>query len=199
MDAQKIENGQRDDDQRLPGVSTDGGLVAAHQLGHCVRRPHGADGLEADPDDPAPGIPFDDLVVRRLPLPAHRRKVPVEHLMELLDDSRRDGDARGALVNEIEHISIAGDLLFGPVSRRGGPENDSLDSLVRRNDALDPIRRLAGLDDRDPLERLEDLRSLTLEQGLSSFVLPDRAEGRPLLGGELQAVQVLGIKRSHLP
>ena len=123
----------------LSPVATDSSIVSANQLVHGARCVHRADGLESDPDHSTLGIPFDDLVVRRLPVPAVGRKIPVKGLMELLDDPHRDGDIRCALVDEIQDIAVAGDLLLGSVSRRGGLEDDSLDAFVRRDDPLDPV------------------------------------------------------------
>jgi hypothetical protein len=73
--------------------------------------------------------------------------------MKLLNNSRADRDVFGDLMNKVQRVSVAGDLLFGTVSRRGGLEDQRLDSLVGSDDALDPVRGLARFDERYSLER----------------------------------------------
>ena len=67
MDAKEVEDGERNDEQRLLCILVDRRTIGCRQLLHGLGRCDGADGPEANPRHGTVGQALDDLVIRLLP------------------------------------------------------------------------------------------------------------------------------------
>src|SRR6266542_1307342 len=92
--------------------------------------------------------------------------VAVKHAVELEDDVGGEGHVRRGFVNEIERITVTGDLLLGAISGGRRFEDQRLDALPRRRDALETVRRLRRLDHGGLAQRGQNVRGLLAEQVL---------------------------------
>jgi hypothetical protein len=81
--------------------------------------------------------------------------------MKLFHDVDRERHVLGALVDEIQCVAVAGDLLFGVVLGCSRLEDQRLDPPAGRQDPFDPIGRLSAFDACDLSQRLEDRITLS--------------------------------------
>ena len=119
------------------------------------------------------------------------------HAVELLDHGRAERDLRGALVNQVEHRAVAGDLGLGAVLRRGLLRDERLDALARRDDLLDRVGSLGALDPSDVDQGLQELRALHPERVLAPARGIDGAQGTRDGGGHEADLVVKDAERVH--
>ena len=99
------------------------------------------------------------------------------------------------LVDHRQRISVTSDLLLGPVAGCGGLEHQRLDAVARRDDALDAVAGLGGLD--DLAQGFQALGLLVNEELLPPSRLAQTAESRHLIGGEGEALHEGGVEGVH--
>ena len=110
MNAEEIEYVRRDEKQRfyfplVPRV-IESLVQPLHMVGRCECR------HRLEPQYRLSiGLPFDDVVVRTLPLPA-TTSVLIKIAVELQHDARLERDFRVIGVDRVQHVTIACDLLF---------------------------------------------------------------------------------------
>ena len=143
------------------------------------------------------GVPLDDLVVGGLPDPALGGQVAEEHRVELQHDVRGERHVLVRLVDELQGVAVAGDLLLGAVAGRGRLQDDGLDPPRRGDDALDAVRGLARLDDGGLAQDLELLGDLGDEEVLPAARLTELLDRRELGGVEDERGEVLRGQRAH--
>jgi len=183
VDAEKIEHGERRDDQGLEVVLVDGEVVGAHELFHGALGFFRAHGFETDVFDGAIFVDLEDPVVDALPLPALVGLVAEHARVELLDGMNGERHVLGGLVDHLEAVAVPGDLLLGAVAGLGVFEDERAYAVGTRGDALDTVGRFAGLDPGDTAQGIEHFGCLTGEEGLHSLVFTDFPEGGSLLRG----------------
>ena len=97
--------------------------------------------------------------------------------MELQHDVGRERHVAVGLVNELEPVAVAGDLLLGAVARFRALDHQIGDASRRGDHALDPVGGLGGFHHRAGAERFELLRDLAEEEVLPATGLAQAMDG----------------------
>src|SRR5258708_9972975 len=103
------------------------------------------------------------------------------------------------LVNELQHVSIAGDLALRTISRLWlrVTADEKLERGARERNTLKAIRGFRALDDRDLAEILQHIRRALFEQILLALALADSADGRHDGMGQAEIFEDGRCERTH--
>ena len=146
MDAEKVEDEHRDQQQRIGVGILQGFIVRGADVFDRFGRLPCRYGFESDELIALRVFFGDDVVGSFVAAADGTAAVFVEVAVELEDRSGLEGDVVVVLVDGGENVTVAGDFLLAAVAGNGFIENDLLDAIVRGVNALDLVGRLRALD-----------------------------------------------------
>lgn len=147
-----------------------------------MERVHGIRGLEgphrgeADASRPVRSFLLDG-VIADLPAAARVRHVPADVAVQLQDTARSEGHVYRRCVHGIQHVTVADDLHFRPVSWRRLLLHRRLEPRRHSGDVLDAARGLHALDAGHLHKGVKHDGSRAPVQVLPALVLTNQAHG----------------------
>ncbi len=158
VDAEKVQDEECGREERIVAAFFQRRPERIAECCHRHRRLPSGDGSETDGPGAA-GVGLGDDVVARLPFAADADgKVGVEVAVQLTDHGGSDRDGVMAFVDGRQHVAVSENLALVPVPGRRLLRDKFAKALVRRIDALDPVRGVGTLDLRDFQKRVERVR-----------------------------------------
>ena len=197
MDAEKVQNENGDQQQRVKLGVLRGRLEGVAKCCHRSRRFPRGDRLKTD-DLPAVRPFFGNHIIRVFEAAADGlAAVLVQIPMQLQNDRRLWRDIVVALVDRRQHVAVSGDLFFAAALGHGLFADDLFQAVVRGDDALDAVGRLGALDLRNLQEIGQRIRFGLDKEVLLPLVLVNLREvGHNLRRQEL-IVFCFELKGSH--
>ena len=146
MDAEKVQNENRDQQQRVKLGILRGRLEGIAKCCHCPRCFPRRDRLKAD-DLPAVRQFLGNHIIRVFEAAADGLDaVLVQIPMQLQNDRRLWRDIIVALVDRRQHVAVSGNLFFAAALGHGLLADDFFQAVVCCDDALDAVGRFGALD-----------------------------------------------------